>query len=143
VSGQPNSPSLPSLPISAIVGWGLALAAPVAGWWSYGLPGVVLAFTVIAFWVLLQFSRAMRAMRAASANPVGQVANAVMLHSRLRKGLRLVDVLKHTRSLGTALHSDPNAADESFMWQDAGSDRVEVDLHNGRVTAWRLHRHEA
>lgn len=139
MSGQP----VITLPISALLGWGLALAALVVGWFSYGLPGVVLAITVIAFWMLLQFSRALRAMRAASANPVGQVDNAVMLHARLRTGLRLVDVLKHTHSLGRALHADPNAADESFVWEDVAGDRVEVDLHNGRITAWRLLRHEA
>ena len=131
------------LPLSATLGWGLAFAALFAGWWSYGVPGVVLAITVIAFWILLQFSRALRAMRAASANPVGQVPNAVMLQARLRKGLRLVDVLKHTRSLGKALHADPFAADERFVWVDEGGDSVEVELHNGRVTAWRLQRHEA
>ncbi len=124
--------------MSAAIGWGLALAALVGGYLSYGWQGLVLAITVIVFWVLLQFSRAMRAMRQASARPVGQVANAVMLNARLRRGLRLVDVLALTRSLGTALHTDPQAVDETFAWVDGGGDRVEVDLHQGRVTAWRL-----
>ncbi len=124
--------------MSAIAGWGLALAAVVGGYLSYGWPGVVLAITVIVFWLLLQFSRALRAMRQASARPVGLVDNAVMLNARLRPGLRLVDVLALTRSLGTPLHTDLQAVDESFTWADGGGDRVEVDLHAGRVTAWRL-----
>ena len=89
-------------------------------------------------WLLLQFSRALRAMREASGRPVGEVDNAVMLHARLRAGLRLVDVLKLTRSLGTPLATGVEAVDETFVWQDAAGDRVEVDLQHGRVTAWRL-----
>jgi hypothetical protein len=124
--------------LSAAIGWGLALAALVVGYVAYGWPGLALAVTVIVFWMLLQFSRALRAMRQASGRPVGQVDNAVMLHARLRTGLRLVEVLKLTRSLGTPLHTGLQVVDESFAWVDAAGDRVEVDLHQGRVTAWRL-----
>jgi hypothetical protein len=45
---------------------------------------VVLAVTVVVFWLLLQFSRALRVMRRPPARPVGTVPNAVMLHARLR-----------------------------------------------------------
>jgi hypothetical protein len=124
--------------LSAAIGWALALAAVLVGYFSYGWPGLVLAITVIVFWMLLQFSRALRAMREASGRPVGEVDNAVMLHARLRAGLRLVDVLKLTRSLGTPLATGVEAVDETFGWQDAAGDRVEVDLQHGRVTAWRL-----
>jgi hypothetical protein len=124
--------------LSAAIGWALALAAVLVGYFSYGWPGLVLAITVIVFWMLLQFSRALRAMREASGRPVGEVDNAVMLHARLRAGLRLVDVLKLTRSLGTPLATGVEAVDETFVWQDAAGDRVEVDLQHGRVTAWRL-----
>ena len=77
----------------------LALAALVVGYWQYGWPGLVLALTVIVFWLLLQFSRAMRAMRLAGAAPVGRVASAVMLQSRLREGMRLLELIQITRSL--------------------------------------------
>ena len=126
--------------MSAAIGWALALAAVVVGYFSYGWPGLVLALTVVVFWMLLQFSRALRAMRAAAGRPLGVVDNAVMLHARLQAGLRLVDVLKLTRSLGTPLATGVEAVDETFAWQDAGGDRVEVDLQHGRVTAWRLRR---
>ena len=49
--------------MSAALGWALALAALVAGYVGYGWPGVVLALSVVVFWMLLQFSRALRAMR--------------------------------------------------------------------------------
>ncbi len=120
----------------------MALAALTVGYLGYGWPGVVLAVTVIVFWLLLQFSRALRALREASGQPVGQVANAVMLHARLQRGQRLVDVLRLTRSLGQPLHGSGARADagihEAFAWQDAGGDTVQVELHNGRVVHWRL-----
>ncbi|MDT7833597.1 hypothetical protein [Aquabacterium sp. OR-4] len=123
---------------SAAFGWLLALAALLAGWFTYGWPGVALAFSVIVFWLLLQFSRAMRAMRQATGAPVGEVASAVMLNARLRQGLRLMDIIGMTRSLGEKLADTP----ESFRWRDAGGSSVTVELRAGRCVRWTLHRPE-
>ncbi|TDM05664.1 MAG: hypothetical protein C4K60_13095 [Ideonella sp. MAG2] len=142
------------------VGWALAVLAVFVGWWQWGGYGVVLALTVVVFWLLLQFYRALRVMQAAGAAPVGHVANAVMLHARLNKGMTLLEILPHTRSLGQKLGSDGppqasgtpsgggsakgrawgpvNPAAESFAWTDANGDRVEVTLDNGRLTQWQL-----
>ena len=120
----------------AWLGWGLAAAAVAVGYAGYGWPGVVLALGVVVFWLLLQFSRALRALRLASGRPVGQVPNAVMLHARLRTGLRLTQVLALTRSLGRRVADDP----ETFAWRDDAGDEVQVELHQGRVRAWRLQR---
>ena len=125
---------------SAWVGWALAAAALVAGWFSYGWPGVVLAFTVIVFWLLLQFSRALRVLRVAGANPVGQVANAVMLHARLKPGMRLPEVLVLTRALGRKVSEDTAATTESWAWTDAGGDTVQLTLRDGRLERWELQR---
>lgn len=119
-----------------LVGWALAVAAIAIGWVQWGWPGVVLAITVIAFWLLLQFSRALRALRAASGRPVGTVPNAVMLQARLRTGLRLPQVLTLTHSLGRKVAEDP----ETWAWRDEAGDEVQVELRQGRVTAWRLQR---
>jgi uncharacterized protein (DUF58 family) len=118
------------------VGWALAVAALLAGYASYGWPGVALALTVVVFWLLLQFNRAVRAMRAAAGRPVGHVDNAVMLHVKLTAGMRLLDVLKLTRSLGKRVADDP----ETFRWQDPAGDAVRVELRDGRLTAWALER---
>ena len=64
----------------------LIVAAFAAGWFSYGWPGVALAATVVVFWLLLQFSRAMRVMRNAAERPVGHVDDAVTFNARLRRG---------------------------------------------------------
>lgn len=122
--------------MNAALGWGLAALALAAGWAGWGWPGVVLALSVIVFWVLLQLSRALRVLRQASARPVGHIANAVMLHARLRAGMRLPQVLRITRSLGRKLADEP----ETFAWADGAGDAVEVELRDGRVAAWRLRR---
>jgi uncharacterized protein (DUF58 family) len=120
-------------------GWAMAAVAVVMGYVSYGWLGLALALTVTAFWLLLQFSRALRVLRIASANPVGQVANAVMFQAKLNKGMRLPDVLKLTRSLGQKLADDP----ETYAWADAAGDTVQVQLQGGRLINWQLQRHQA
>ena len=118
------------------LGWALAVAAIALGYFQYGWKGVVLALTMTVFWLLLQFSRAMRAMRAAGGAPMGRVASAVMLHTRLRKGQRLMAVIQLTRSLGQKLSDAP----ETYHWQDESGAAVTVVLHDGQVTGWTLSR---
>ena len=122
--------------MNAVVGWGLAAAALVAGYVGYGWPGVAMAVSAIAFWLLLQFSRSVRALRQAAERPMGQVPSAVMLHAKLQPGMRLPQVLALTRSLGTRLTQEP----EVWAWRDEGGDEVHVQLQEGRVTQWELRR---
>ena len=123
--------------MNALFGWGLALAAVVIGQIAYGWPGVVLAVSCIVFWLLLQFSRALRALRAAAGRPVGEIDSAVMLQARLHAGMRLPQILRLTKSLGRQVAGGP---DETFTWQDPGGDRVQVKLRDGHLAAWSLER---
>jgi uncharacterized protein (DUF58 family) len=123
-----------------VVGWSLAIAAVVAGYWSYGWPGLVLALTAIVFWLLLQFSRAMRVMRKAGNAPLGQVGSAVMLNAKLRPGMTMLEILPLTGSLGAVVG---DAADETFRWHDAGGAGVRMHLKNGRLQSWQLEREDA
>ena len=122
--------------MSALVGWTLAAAALAVGWLSYGWRGVVLALTVIVFWLLLQFSRTLRLLRSAGQAPLGHVDSALMLQSRLRAGMRLPAVIGLTRSLGRKVHEEP----ETFAWRDTGGDEVEIEFIGGRCTRWTLRR---
>jgi hypothetical protein len=119
-----------------LIGWALAALAVVVGYLQWGWQGVVLAVTVIVFWLLLQFSRALRVLRNAGQAPVGEVPNAVMLHTKLQRGQRLPEILKLTQSLGTKLADDP----ETFEWHDAGGDAVRMELRAGRLERWTLQR---
>ena len=121
------------------LGWALAAAAIAAGYLAWGWRGVVLAVTVIVFWLLLQFSRALRVLRTAGNAPVGHVDSAVMLNVKLRAGMRLPQILALTRSLGHRLADDP----ETFEWRDVGGDAVRVELRDGRSTRWTLQRASA
>jgi hypothetical protein len=121
---------------AAWLGWLLAVAAMAVGYAAYGWRGVVLGLSVVVFWLLLQFSRSLRVLRQAAGAPIGAVANAVMLQARLHAGMRLPDILKLTGSLGRKVADEP----ETFVWTDAGGDAVHVELQQGRVTAWQLHR---
>ena len=124
-------------------GWALAIAAVVLGWMQWGWQGVLLAITVIVFWLLLQFSRALRVMRQAAGAPVGHVDSAVMLHAKLRQGMRLMDIIPLTRSLGQAVEGgtvQEPAAQEVFTWTDGAGNAVRVELVAGRLQRWELQR---
>jgi hypothetical protein len=129
--------------MNAMWGWALALTALVVGGLQWGWQGVVLAITVIVFWLLLQFSRALRVMRQAAGAPVGHVDSAVMLHTKLRTGMRLIDIIPLTRSLGQAEKpqgvQDAQAL-ETFTWTDAAGVAVRVELRAGRLQRWELQR---
>lgn len=122
--------------MNQILGWVLALAAIAVGYLTQGWQGLVLAFTVIVFWLLLQFGRAMRVMRAAAESPVGHVASAVMLNAKLSAGMRLLEVTTLTRSLGQRLSESP----EIYAWRDDGGATVEATFAAGRLVGWQLQR---
>mgnify|MGYP003345720004 CR=1 FL=1 len=94
----------------------LALLALFLGGALLGVYGVIFAVTGIVFWLLLQMSRLMRLMRVAGAAPMGSVTNAVMLSSKLHAGMKLVDLITLTGSLGV------KQAPEHFVWRDAGGE---------------------
>ena len=123
---------------AATIGWALAVAAVAVGYAGYGWRGVLLAVTVIVFWLLLQFSRALRVMRLAAQAPVGQVSSAVMLHAKLQPGMPLMAVIKLTRSLGRKVRDEP----ETFAWRDESGAEVEIEFAGGRCQVWRLTRAE-
>jgi hypothetical protein len=123
---------------AATFGWALAVAAVAVGYAGYGWRGVLLAITVVVFWLLLQFSRALRVMRLAAQAPVGQVPSAVMLHAKLQPGMPLMAVIKLTRSLGRKVRDEP----ETFAWRDESGAEVEIEFDSGRCKVWRLTRAE-
>ena len=122
--------------MSAALGWALAVLAVGTGYWAYGWPGAVLAVSVVVFWLLLQFSRALRVMRLAAGAPVGHVPSAVMLQAKLNTGMRLMDIVKVTRSLGRKVRDEP----ETFAWRDESGAEVEIEFVAGRCQHWQLTR---
>jgi hypothetical protein len=125
--------------VSPLVGWSLAAIAVALAWTQYGWRGVLLAVTVIVFWLLLQFSRALRAMKQAGQAPVGAVGSAVMLNAQLKAGMTLLQVIQLTRSLGRQLSAEGEQP-ERWEWADEGGSRVTLELAGGRLAKWDLTR---
>ena len=125
--------------MNPVIGWLLAATALGLGWQLYAWQGVVMAITLIAFWLVLQFNRALRVMKNAASAPVGHVDSAVMLFSRLRAGLTLVQVVALTRSLGHKEAVDP----ETWSWTDGGGASVNLVFVAGKLKSWSLQRAEA
>lgn len=122
-----------------VVGWALAALAMVVATVQWGWRGAILGLTVVVFWLLLQFSRALRAMRMVADKPVGRVPSAVMFQSKLAAGQPLVDVLRLAGSLGQQV----DGVADTFRWGDDAGDAVEVVLRQGRVVRWALRRTDA
>ena len=128
--------------MNPIIGWALAAIAVFLGWHSYGAAGIAMAVSAIVFWLLLQYSQTIRAMRRAADSPIGSVPSAVMLNARLRRGLTMLQLIVLTRSLGRKLDAADGAASasEQYEWSDSGGSAVRVRLERGRLASWELQR---
>lgn len=122
--------------MNPIVGWFLVALALVVGWRAYGGPGIAMALALVVFWLLLQYTQAMRVMRQAGRSPIGHVDSAVMLNAKLKRGMTMLRLVALTRSLGQKTGDDP----ERFEWTDPGGSVVHVSLERGRLATWELRR---
>ena len=122
--------------MNPVLGWGMAAVGVVAGWFSYGWPGVALAASVIVFWLLIQFTRSLKVLRNAGSAPVGHIDSAVMLNAKLQAGMPMIKVVALTKSLGRRVSETP----ERWAWADAGGSEVVIDFDNGICKRWVLNR---
>ena len=122
--------------MNPIIGWSLATILVGVAWCSYGWRGGLLGVSVVVFWLLLQFSRAMRAMRQAGQAPVGHVDSAVMLNAKLQPGMTMLQVIGLTRSLGRKL----DGGDDHWSWSDEGGSTVKLRFEGGKLARFELDR---
>ena len=109
----------------------------VAAYRAYGWMGVAAAVGFLVMWLLLHFTRLMTVLKKAADSPMGHVGSAVMLNSRLRKGVNLMHVIAMTRALGV-LQSRESEQPEVYRWTDVGGSYVTCEFRHGRLTAWTL-----
>ena len=122
--------------MNAKLGWTLAIAAMVLATMLYGLQGFLAALSLTVFWLLLQFSRAMRVMRRAAERPKGRVGSVVMLQSKLKKGTPMLNVVAHAGTLGDKVEG---GGDDVWAWADDGA-RLTLYFDNGTLSRWQLDR---
>ena len=122
--------------MNSIVGWALAALFVALAWQAYGWQGALFAASASVFWLLLQFSRVMRAMRLAAKAPVGHVASAVMFSAKLRPGMTMLQVIGLTQSLGRKL----DAGEDDWAWSDEGGSTVRLHFASGRLARFELER---
>lgn len=118
------------------IGWALAALFIAIAWQQYGWQGLLFAFSVVVFWLLLQLSRTLRVMRAAAQRPVGHVDSAVMLNASLKPGMTMLQVVALTRSLGRKL----GEGEDDWVWADEGGSRVTLHFTNGKLVRFELDR---
>ena len=117
-------------------GWILAAVLAVASWQAYGWPGLALAASAIVFWLLLQFNRALRVMKAAAGRPLGDVPSAVMFNAGLQPKLTMLQIVTRTKALGRKVEG----TDDDWTWRDAGGSVVRLHFERGRLLRWQLER---
>lgn len=115
------------------------LALLVLSWQAWGWPGVAFIGGGIVLWLLLHFNRMMQVIRRASSSPIGYVGSAVMLQSRLRPGLSLMQVMALTRALGELL-TPPDTQPERYRWADPSQAWVICEFVQGRLKHWEFGR---
>ena len=124
--------------MNPILGWALAVLVVAASWQAYGWQGVLIAISLVVFWLVLQFNRSIRVMKNASASPVGHVPSAVMFNAKLKQGLALLQVVTMTKSLGQKMSDSP----ETWRWTDEGGSSVTLVFDKGLLKSWTLDRPE-
>jgi len=120
------------------IGWLLAAVFTLAAWRAYGLHGLAFAASVIVFWLLLTFNRAVRVMRNAAQAPLAHVASAVMFHAGLARGMTMLQIVAKAKSLGRKVEG----SDDDWRWSDDGGASVFLHFERGRLAAWRIERPE-
>ena len=121
-----------------ILGWALAALFVALAWHQYGWQGALFAVSAVVFWLLLQFNRVMRTMRAAGQRPVGRVDSAVMLNAKLQPGMTMLQVVGLTGSLGRRL-GDGQEQDD-WAWSDEGGSTVRLHFTRGKLARFELDR---
>lgn len=123
--------------------WWAAMALVMWGaWQQYGGLGLMLAFSMLMFWLTIQFSQTLRVLKRAAGQPKGTVAHALKLHIKLKPGMKLLTVIGLTGSLGEML-SEPDAQPEVFRWTDSGGSSVTARFLDGRLLEHSIQRVES
>jgi NaMN:DMB phosphoribosyltransferase len=116
----------------------LVIAGGFLAFRAYGWPGLALLAGGLMMWALLHMTRMLKVLQRAADRPIGTVSSAVMLHSRLSRGMTLLQVLSLTRALGQRLGDNLDAATERYQWTDSSNATVHCMFAHGKLAEWEL-----
>lgn len=119
-----------------------AVALLMVGYSNRGWGGFMLVLGAIVFVVLLYLTRVMKVLKAASSAPKGRISSAVMINSRLKEGMSLLQVVQMTRSISEP-QGDPNASQTCHRWTDPGGAWVDAIFVDGKLKQWQMGRPES
>jgi hypothetical protein len=114
--------------------WISLLTLTIISFKTWGWQGIALVAGALVFWQLLHFTQMMQVLKRAANRPKGYVDSAIMLHVKLKKGMKLLDILARTRSLGVQISEKP----EVWRWTDASGCSVECELQLGKLMRFEL-----
>ena len=117
----------------------IALALLAFGWYSGQWAGVALVATGMVMYALIHVNRMLAVLRRTANRPKGRVASAVMLNTKLKRGMNLLHVIAMTNSIGEALSPDGHDP-EMFRWTDESGSSVTCEFTHGRLSKWTLDR---
>ena len=119
--------------------WGAMAVVMWGAWRQYGGLGLLLAFSMLMFWVTIQFSQTLRVLKRAAEQPKGTVAHALKLHVKLTPGMTLLKVIGMTGSLGEMV-SPPGEQPEVYRWTDGAGAVVTARFVDGRLLSHGIDR---
>jgi len=122
-----------------------ALVLLVFAYQMYEWLGVAFLISGAVTWALLHYSRVVHVFKKAANRPIGYVDSAVMVYSKLKKGLSLLHVIALTKSLGKNQSAQVQGEQkfvvrEIFEWTDGSDSTVRCTFDNGKLMSFDLSR---
>lgn len=127
--------------IKTLLWFAVAVALLMMGYYNRGWGGFMLVLGAVVFVVLLYITRVMKVLKAASNAPKGLISSAVMINSKLKVGMTLLQVVQMTRSISVP-QGDPNAHEVTHRWTDTGGAWVDAVFVDGKLKQWQFGRPE-
>ncbi|THU01467.1 glycerate kinase [Lampropedia puyangensis] len=118
-----------------------AVSVLMVGYYNRGWAGFMLVLGAVVFFILLHLTRVMKILKVASGTPKGRISSAIMLNSKLKQGMTLLQVVQLTRAIGE-VQGDPNAPQVCHRWTDPGGAWVDAVFVNSKLQNWQFGRTE-
>jgi len=130
-----------------LVGRILVASFIVLASWLYGWQGFIASITFWVFWLILQFNQTVRMLKVLSERPAGVVSSVPKLANQLRKGMSMLEIVKHSQCLGAATNVPelpPQAlmAEQIWQWRDSTGMQIKIYTYRECCLYWEVSQQE-